>query len=36
MWQEGIRDFSKVQVEFNKFIEFIENVSWLCECCYLW
>ena len=30
------RVFSKVLVEFNEFIEFIDNVSWLCECCYLW
>ena len=27
------RVFSKVFVEFDEFIEFIENVSWLCESC---
>ena len=32
-FKAGNRVFSKVLVEFD---EFIENVSWLCECCYLW
>ena len=31
-----IRVFSKVLVEIDEFIEFIENASWLCEYCYLW